>query len=235
MNVGSIRTVAVVVYSQVTCSFGRKSSKPLRRCHRPDGSPAAKDPCREIADQFVAVFAPHAERLAWQSWQLPDVDWAGDGFRRNRRPSLCVTVLMPAQPRPLQDRKILIVEDEAPIALSLASAVAQAGGMAVGPAATVAASFALMADHTLDGALLDIRLRGETSFPLADVLAVLGIPFVFVSGLSSALMPYPHRDRPLFDKPYEMRDVIATLARLLQPAARPASPTSVATPGGGPR
>ena len=156
-------------------------------------------------------------------------------FRRNRRRSLSVTVLMLAQPRPLQGRKILIVEDEAPIALSLASAVAQAGGVAIGPAATVAASFALMADHTLDGALLDIRLRGETSFPLADVLAVLGIPFVFVSGLSSALMPYPHRDRPLFDKPYETCDVIATLARLLQPAARAASPTSVATPDGGPR
>jgi hypothetical protein len=201
MNVGSIRTVAVVAYSQMTCSFGRKSSKPLQ--------------------------LPNVSRRRCR--QLPDVDRAEDGFRRNRRPSLGVTVLMPAQPRPLQGRKILIVEDEAPIALNLASAVAQAGGIAVGPASTVAASFALMADHTLDGALLDIRLRGETSFPLADVLAVLGVPFVFVSGLSSALMPYPHRDRPLFDKPYEMGDVIATLARLLEPAARAASPTSVAT------
>ena len=142
---------------------------------------------------------------------------------------------MSVQLRPLEGRKVLIVEDEAPIALSLAAAVAHAGGVPVGPAATVAASFALMADHTLDGALLDIRLRGETSFPLADVLAVLGIPFVFVSGLSSALMPYPHRDRPLFDKPYEARDVIATLARLLRPAPLAASSTSDATPGGGPR
>jgi DNA-binding response OmpR family regulator len=142
---------------------------------------------------------------------------------------------MPAQPRPLEGRKILIVEDEATIALSLASAVAQAGGVAVGPAATVATSFALMADQKLDGALLDIRLRGETSFPLADVLAVLGIPFVFVSGLSSALMPYPHRDRPLFDKPYEVRDVIATLARLLRPAASPGPATSGATSGESPR
>ena len=39
------------------------------------------------------------------------------------------------------------------------------------------------------------------------------------SGLSSALMPYPHRDRPLFDKPYEAPDVIATLARLVTAAA----------------
>ena len=129
----------------------------------------------------------------------------------------------------------MIVEDEAPIALSLASAVAQAGGIAVGPAATVATAFALMADHTLDGALLDIRLRGETSFPLADVLAVLGIPFVFVSGLSSALMPYTHRDRPLFDKPYDVHGVIAALARLLQPAARAALARTGATASESPR
>src|SRR5262245_54951695 len=118
---------------------------------------------------------------------------------------------------PLAGRKILIVEDEAPIALNLAAAVAQAGGIVIGPTASVAASFALMAENKLDGALLDIRLRGETSFPLADVLAVLDIPFVFVSGLSSALMPYTHRDRPLFDKPYDAHDVIATLARLVNP------------------
>jgi CheY-like chemotaxis protein len=117
----------------------------------------------------------------------------------------------------LEGRKILVVEDEGPIALNLASAVTQAGGVVVGPAASVAASFALMADHSLDGALLDIRLRGETSFPLADVLAVLDIPFVFVSGLSSALMPYTHRERPLFDKPYDARDVITTLAGLVKP------------------
>jgi DNA-binding NtrC family response regulator len=117
---------------------------------------------------------------------------------------------------PLQGCKILIVEDEAPIALNLAAAVAQAGGTVIGPAASVQASFGLMAEHTLDGALLDIRLRSETSFPLADVLAVLGIPFVFVSGLSSALMPYTHRERPLFDKPYDVQDVIASLARLVR-------------------
>jgi hypothetical protein len=58
---------------------------------------------------------------------------------------------------------------------------------------------------------------------------------VFVSGLSSALMPYTHRDRPLFDKPYEVRDVIATMARLLQPAARPGPATSGATPDDSPR
>jgi DNA-binding response OmpR family regulator len=121
--------------------------------------------------------------------------------------------------RPLEGRKILVVEDEAPIALSLASGVSQAGGTVIGPVATVAGAFAAMADHTLDGALLDIRLRNETSFALADVLAVLGIPFIFVSGLSSALMPYTHRDRPFFDKPYEVPEVIATLIKLVRAAA----------------
>lgn len=141
---------------------------------------------------------------------------------RNRELVLYVRVLMSAEPppseTPLNGRKILIVEDEAPIALNLAAAVQQAGGIVIGPVASVAGAHAAMADNRLDGALLDIRLRNETSFPLADVLAVLNIPFVFVSGLSSALMPYTHRERPLFDKPYDPGEVIATLARLVKDA-----------------
>lgn len=120
---------------------------------------------------------------------------------------------------PLAGRKILIVEDEAPIALNLATAIQRAGGIVIGPVASVAAAHAAMADNRLDGALLDIRLRNETSFPLADVLAVLNIPFVFVSGLSSALMPYTHRERPLFDKPYDDVAVISTLAGLIRDGA----------------
>jgi DNA-binding response OmpR family regulator len=126
---------------------------------------------------------------------------------------------MPAESAALDGRKILIVEDEAPIAQSLASAVQQAGGVVIGPVASVAAAHAAMADNRLDGALLDIRLRNETSFPLADVLVVLNIPFVFVSGLSRALMPYAHRKRPLFDKPYEGTEVIEALAGLVRNAA----------------
>jgi DNA-binding response OmpR family regulator len=118
----------------------------------------------------------------------------------------------------LTGRKILIVEDEAPIALNLAAAVKQAGGVVVGPVATVAEAHATMADNRLDGALLDIRLRNGTSFPLADILAVLNIPFLFVSGLSSALIPYTHRDRPLFDKPYETDEVIRALEGLIRGA-----------------
>jgi DNA-binding NtrC family response regulator len=132
----------------------------------------------------------------------------------------------PAESALLDGRKILIVEDEAPIALNLATAVQQAGGIVIGPVASVAAAHAAMADNRLDGALLDIRLRNETSFPLADVLAVLGIPFVFVSGLSSALMPYTHRERPLFDKPYQPGEVIGALARLVREAAAPVRPAS---------
>ncbi|WP_422000849.1 response regulator [Reyranella sp.] len=120
---------------------------------------------------------------------------------------------------PLKGRKILIVEDEATIALNLAKTIERAGGIVIGPVASVAAAHAAMADHRLDGALLDIRLRSETSFPLADVLAALGVPFVFVSGLSSALMPYTHRDRPRFDKPYKADDVITALASLLPKAS----------------
>jgi len=44
----------------------------------------------------------------------------------------------------------------------------------------VAGAFALMAEHTLDGRAVEIRCRRD-SFPLAEVLVMLGIPFVFVA------------------------------------------------------
>ena len=154
----------------------------------------------------------------------------------NRNQPLRVTVLMSVQPHPLEGRKILIVEDEAPIALSLAAAVAHAGGIAIGPAATVAAAFALMADHTLDGALLDIRLRGETSFSAGRRAGRAGHSLRVRERLverTDALSA--SRPAACSTSPTRCSDVIATLARLLRPAATPAPSTSGATPGGSPR
>ncbi|MFL5253557.1 MAG: hypothetical protein ACJ8AI_11790 [Rhodopila sp.] len=53
----------------------------------------------------------------------------------------------------------------------------------------------------LDGALLDINLRGELVYPVADVLAARGVPFVFITGNAlhgidpryAAIPPWPSR------------------------------------------
>ena len=118
--------------------------------------------------------------------------------------------------RPLEGRTVLIVEDDATIALDLALAFGKAGCTVLGPANTVAGAFALMADNRIDAVLLDVTLkRGELSFEVADALEALRVPFVFVSGHSTALMPPKHRDRLFFDKPYQSNEVVDALTRLL--------------------
>jgi DNA-binding NtrC family response regulator len=117
----------------------------------------------------------------------------------------------------LDGRTVLIVEDDAAIALDLRLALIDAGAVVVGPANSVEAAFALMADHTLDAAVLDVRLKNdELVFGLADALDALRIPFIFASGRSTALMPPKHRERPFLDKPFLAMDLVNLLVGLLK-------------------
>jgi CheY-like chemotaxis protein len=79
---------------------------------------------------------------------------------------------------------ILVVDDEAMIAMLLEHMLLDCGCNVVGPAGAVASAIALIEANaeTLDGALLDINLRGETVYPVADALMHRSVPFVFVTG-----------------------------------------------------
>ena len=67
------------------------------------------------------------------------------------------------------------------MASALEDMLTEAGAEVVALAPSVAAALKAMEQHTIDIACLDINLGSETSFPLADELALRGIPFVFVT------------------------------------------------------
>lgn len=116
----------------------------------------------------------------------------------------------------LDGRIILIVENDPAIGLDLRASLLSVGALPVGPANSVQAAFGLIADHAIDGAILDIRLhKDELVFPVADTLQALRVPYVFASGRSTALMPLRHGDRPFFDKPFRAEEIIEALATLI--------------------
>jgi CheY-like chemotaxis protein len=101
----------------------------------------------------------------------------------------------------LQGRRVLIVEDEYLIAADLAYELEKLGVEIVGPVASVAEALQLIENDTPDGAVIDINLRGEKGYPVADALAHRRVPFVFATGYDRATMPRAYAARPRCEKP----------------------------------
>src|SRR3954454_16183654 len=131
-----------------------------------------------------------------------------------------------AEPGPdaLRGRRLLVVEDEYLIAVSLARALEGRGAEVVGPAGSVQDALALVeaAGDQLDGAVVDINLRDERVYPVADALAARGLPFVFLTGYDAQLIPDAYAGAPRCEKPVSS----ALLARKLSKAFHPFGDTA---------
>ncbi len=82
-------------------------------------------------------------------------------------------------------RRVLLLEDEALVALMVEEFLQDLGLTVIGPFNTVKAAHTALEQEDIDCAILDVNLRGEVSYPLAEILSERGIPFVFLSGYDS--------------------------------------------------
>lgn len=91
---------------------------------------------------------------------------------------------------PFAGLNVLICEDEYLLADDLARRFELSGARVVGPTATLQGSLetATLAE-ALGAAVLDIRLGEDLIFPVADILAARGVPFVFFSGYDDVALP----------------------------------------------
>jgi PAS domain S-box-containing protein len=103
----------------------------------------------------------------------------------------------------LRAHRIMVVEDEALIAMVLVDHLQEIGLSAVGPFSRVAD--ALKVEEELDAAILDVNLGGESVYPVADMLHARGIPFVFMTGYGSASIDSRFAMVPVLQKPIEAK------------------------------
>jgi DNA-binding response OmpR family regulator len=99
--------------------------------------------------------------------------------------------------------RIMVVEDEALIAMVLVDHIQELGLMAVGPFTRVAD--ALKVEGEVDAAILDVNLAGESVYPVADMLKARGVPFLFMTGYGSASIDPRFADVPVLQKPIEAK------------------------------
>jgi DNA-binding response OmpR family regulator len=83
-----------------------------------------------------------------------------------------------------QSMRVLIVEDEPLIALSMEDILVGAGFRIAGVAGKLEKALALVEDGLCDAAILDANLGGVSASPVAVALEARGLPFVILSGYS---------------------------------------------------
>ncbi|MFE1597642.1 response regulator [Methylobacterium sp. ID0610] len=112
----------------------------------------------------------------------------------------------------LAGRRILVVEDDYFIADEIRADFEAAGTTVIGPVPTVAEALALI-ERTpdLDGVVLDINLRGEMGYPVADAIIARSVPLVFVTGYDAGRIPVRYRHVTCCDKPIEVRQIARAL------------------------
>ena len=108
----------------------------------------------------------------------------------------------------LRGLKILILEDGLLVAMDLCAHFEDCGCKVVGPVGRVAPALSLAREAPLDGALMDVNLAGEFSFPVAAVLSARNVPYVFLTGYDSpGLFPPEYRDAPRLAKPFRYAEL----------------------------
>jgi CheY-like chemotaxis protein len=113
--------------------------------------------------------------------------------------------------------RLLVVEDEYLIASDLALWLEDQGADVLGPAPSVEAALALLDVGLMpDAAVLDINLRDEQVFPVADVLRGADVPFLFLSGYDANIIPERHGEVPRYMKPLDRSGLLLALEQLLQ-------------------
>lgn len=111
--------------------------------------------------------------------------------------------------------RILVVEDEYLIRMLLEDMLVDLGYEVAGTAGTIGEACDLAAKADAHCAILDVNLAGQEIYPVAEILAKRGLPFVFVTGYGEGSLKEAYRGRPALQKPFQAEQLKATLAGLI--------------------
>lgn len=112
--------------------------------------------------------------------------------------------------------RVLVLEDEALIALTLMDTLRELGCTIVGPASSAPAALDRLEQVTPDLAILDVNLGGSSSAPVAKALRARGVPFVYCTGYAEpALQIEQDLIAPMLTKPVDPRELAEALRKAI--------------------
>ena len=97
---------------------------------------------------------------------------------------------------------VLIVEDEPLIAMMLEDFLDSLGHKVAGTAESVEEALQMVEQGGFEVAIIDVHLKGDHVWPVADRLAAKGIPYVLATGGHIVPPPPEHAGATVLAKPY---------------------------------
>jgi DNA-binding response OmpR family regulator len=123
---------------------------------------------------------------------------------------------MPANDE-FQGLRVLLVEDDVMICLLFEDMLVELGCEIIGPACDIRRATDLARSHEgIDVAILDVHLAGQLVFPVADILAERGVPFLFATGLGVGGLPVQWQGHQTVQKPMSMQQLAVSLGNTVR-------------------
>lgn len=116
----------------------------------------------------------------------------------------------------LEGAKILIVEDETEISHLLQTAIIEAGGHIVGPAAEITEALHLIDTIHIDAAIVDLIVQGTYCDEVAERLSSRGIAFAVTTGIGADKFHPALLAAPAITKPFQGEYVGEVLRKLVR-------------------
>jgi len=116
----------------------------------------------------------------------------------------------------LKGLRVLLVEDEALVALLIEQHLSELGCTLAGSARSIAKAMELLDREKVEAAILDMNVAGKSSEPVAERLDTLGIPFLFASGYGAGGLGSRWGGYPVLQKPFSLDELKAMLLACLR-------------------
>ena len=96
------------------------------------------------------------------------------------------------------------------VAMMVEQVLAEFGLSVVGPYGTIDDAMHAASEISVDAAILDINLGGQSVYPVVDLLMANGVPTAFISGYGAESVDRRYEHIPLMQKPID-RQVLLDL------------------------
>src|SRR5262249_61354093 len=107
---------------------------------------------------------------------------------------------------------LLLIEDETLVGMMMHDTLTDLGFEVIGPVNTLSDAAEAIEREDFHAAILDVNLNGEFIYPLADVVAARGLPFVFVTGYGAEGIDPRFAGGPVLQKPSEIHQLPSRFA-----------------------